>query len=609
MEESINGLEAHLQQLAIPIRDEGPFQESYERTRQAVAALLRAIEEKVHDREDLRGQLREHTAMLFQPLRLFVAGEFSKGKSYLINVLCGNETVRETNIGPQDTKITILTHGDARNDTSSRYVDVKHYPFPFLKLINLVDSPGINAALRPEHTRITQEHVASADLILFVTSAERTVSQEEIDLIRFIAQHNKSEVVFIVNKVDVFEDSLIDFVDQEGKTALIRFLEQTLARETSLRDPLIFSVSTRRAMWAIVNRNAEVWKRSGIEAFINHLGQILQSGDAALLKLRSPLNYLEGEHIDGLPILQGLEERTQRLITGLEQSRITIQRVEEGIRLQVGEIQEAIDDFKFDEIERDFEQSIDRFLEKFLLKESLHAFKNMTKDDQLKHVQRELNEAFVPWEKGVDAKKLTYVENILRHFERCWAHANQTLQAESSGILRTLIEEREVREGKTVAEAFEFERQNVDLVRRFETLKRDIRQDSQSGFEDQALDAHNAIEKNMALFTAISATAVAGAVAGIVADLFVSGGILTVISLLAGGGGIGGALALRDNRAKRIREQMQESTAAQFEAFRTSFNEKIRKGFREEAEAFRARCERIFVQRLREIVDDEDGRG
>jgi predicted GTPase len=182
MEESINGLEAHLQQLAIPIRDEGPFQESYERTRQAVAALLRAIEEKVHDREDLRGQLREHTAMLFQPLRLFVAGEFSKGKSYLINVLCGNETVRETNIGPQDTKITILTHGDARNDTSSRYVDVKHYPFPFLKLINLVDSPGINAALRPEHTRITQEHVASADLILFVTSAERTVSRKKSTL-------------------------------------------------------------------------------------------------------------------------------------------------------------------------------------------------------------------------------------------------------------------------------------------------------------------------------------------------------------------------------------------------------------------------------------------
>src|SRR4028118_794660 len=309
MEDSINQLETHLQQLEIPIRDEGPFNEAYEGPRQALAALLRTIEQKVHDREDLRSQLREHTDLLFQPLRLFIAGEFSKGKSYLINVLCGNETVRETNIGPQDTKITILSHGDARNDTSSRYVDVKHYPFPFLKLINLVDSPGINAALRPEHTRITQEHIASSDLILFVTSAERTVSQEEIDLIRFIAQHNKSEVVFIINKVDVFEDSLINFVDQEGKTSVIRFLEQTLARETSLRDPLIFSVSTRRAMWAILNCNAEVWKRSGIEAFINHLGQILQSGDAALLKLRSPLNYLEGEQIDGRPHPPGLGER------------------------------------------------------------------------------------------------------------------------------------------------------------------------------------------------------------------------------------------------------------------------------------------------------------
>src|SRR4028118_1771529 len=226
MEESIDGLEAHLQQLAIPVRDEGPSREAYERAREGWAAVLGEIEEKVRDREDLRGQLREHAALVFQPLRLFVAGEFSKGKSYLINVLCGNETMRETNIGPQDTKITVLAYGDARDNTSSRYVDVKHYPFPFLKLINLVDSPGINAVLRPEHTKITQEHVASADLILFVTSAERTVSQEEIDLIRFIAEHNRSEVVFIVNKIDVFEDSLIDFVDQEGMTILIRFLEQ-----------------------------------------------------------------------------------------------------------------------------------------------------------------------------------------------------------------------------------------------------------------------------------------------------------------------------------------------------------------------------------------------
>jgi tRNA U34 5-carboxymethylaminomethyl modifying GTPase MnmE/TrmE len=458
MEESINSLEAHLQQLAIPVRDEEPFHEAYERTRQGLSTLLRAIEEKVSDREDLRGQLREHAALLFQPLRLFVAGEFSKGKSYLINVLCGNKTVRETNIGPQDTKITVLAHGDARDNTSSRYVDIKHYPFPFLKLINLVDSPGINAVLRPEHTKITQEHVASADLILFVTSAERTVSQEEIDLIRFIAEHNKSEVVFIINKIDVFEDSLIDFVDHEGMTTLIRFLEQVLARETHIRDPLVFSLSTRRAMWAMMHRNAQVWERSGIGTLINHIGQILQSGEAALLKLRSPLNYLNGEHIDGLPILQGLSQRVDRLTTELEQSRATTARVEEDIRHQINEIHEAIDEFKFDEIERAFEGSLDLFLERFLSKESLHAFKSMTKEDQVKYVQRELNDTFAPWEQGVDAKKLTYIENILRRFERCWAHSKQTLQAEAKGPLYTLIEDRERREGKTLEEAFDFER-------------------------------------------------------------------------------------------------------------------------------------------------------
>jgi hypothetical protein len=121
-------------------------------------------------------------------------------------------------------------------------------------------------------------------------------------------------------------------------------------------------------MWAMMHRNVEVWERSGIGSLINHIGQILQSGEAALLKLRSPLNYLGGEHIDGVPILQGLSERVDRLTTGLEQSRGTIGRVEEDIRHQINEIHEAIDDFKFDEIERAFEQSLDLFLERFCLK-------------------------------------------------------------------------------------------------------------------------------------------------------------------------------------------------------------------------------------------------
>jgi len=607
MKESINGLEEHLQQLTIPTRDEGPSQEAYERTRAELVDLLNEIGEMIPEREDLRGQLREHATILFEPVRLFVAGEFSKGKSYLINVLCSNETVRETNIGPQDTKITVLAHGDARDNTSSRHVDRKHHPFPFLKLLNLVDSPGINAALRPEHTEITQKHVASADLILFVTSAERTVSQEEIDLIRFIAEHNKSEVVFIVNKIDVFEDSLIHFVDQTGKTDVIRFLEQTLVSQTHLRDPLIFSVSTRRAMWALSHRDesisAEVWKRSGVGALINHIGHILQSGEAAILKLRSRLNYLDGEHIDGLPILQGLSERVNRLITDLDQSRGTIQRVETDISLKIGEIHGAINDFKFDEIERELEKSIDDFVKKFLSEESFRALDGMAKEEQEKHVQREFSETFAPWEQGVEAKKLAYVENILQQFERCWTHAHQTLEANDR--LHALVEERELREGKTMEEAFEFERQNSELLKRFETHKRGIREGSQTDFEKQAHDTQIAIEANKTVFGILTTSGVLAIAGGVL--VAATGGLALLPALLVAGGGsvAAGANRFGTKREKRIREHLRESFHLELEEFRTEFNETIRSVFDEEADAFKVRCERIFVQNQREIVDEK----
>jgi hypothetical protein len=185
-------------------------------------------------------------------------------------------------------------------------------------------------------------------------------------------------------------------------------------------------------------------------------------------------------------------------------------------------------------------------------------------------------------------------------------HRQSSIRGKAQGSdLYTLIEDRERREGKTLEEAFDFERQNVELVRRFETLKSESRQGNQSAFQDQVLNTHSAIEQNTALFTAISATSLAGALSGLIADLFVTGGIISLISIAVGSGGVGSALALRDQRAKRIREQMKVGTDATFERFRTSFNETIRSAFHEEADAFKAHCERVFVHHLRELVDEK----
>lgn len=602
----VNSLEEYLNTVEVPYRDKEVIKNKFERIRQNILVLLRNIENRLIDNDNLKRQLREQGDLLVQPFRIFVAGEFSKGKSYLINVLCGNETVRETNIGPQDNKITILAYGDSKDNTSSKYVDVKHYPFEFLKVCNLVDSPGVNAVLRPEHTKITRENVASANMVLFVTSAERTISNEEIELIKFISENNKSEIVFVINKNDVFEDSLINFVDKEGMQTLTRFLEQTLVKETNIRDPFLFSVSTRRAMWALINNNQEVWNKSGMQDLINFIGATIKSGDAAILKLSSPLNFINGNHLENQPILQALSEKHEMNNLNIEKSKQVIGQVNEDIKHQLVEIHEAIDSFDIAEVERSFESSLDLFIERFLSPENLNSFKRMTKQEQEKYVQRELSDTFKDWETGVDNKKLQYIDQILKKFEFCWNMCKNTLKQEKSGLLNSLIDDRERREGQTIEESFNFEKQNSDLVKRFSILKDEIKNGNQKAFANQVLNTHNTIEKNATIWNAVSAASLIGAITGVVVDLFISGGIISLVSILGGGAGALGGFAFRDQRAKKIKEKMQAGIDQTFEAFRLSFKEKIRDVFHEEANFFESRVKKIFVIRLLEIIDEKD---
>ena len=237
--------------------------------------------------------------------------------------------------------------------------------------------------------------------------------------------------------------------------------------------------------------------------------------------------------------------------------------------------------------------------------ENLNSFKRMTKQDQEKYVQRELSDAFKDWEKGVDQKKLLYIDQILKKFEYCWNFCKNTLRQEQSGLLSGLIDDRERREGQTLEESFNFEKQNIELVRRFSLLKDEIKSGNQKALENQVLNTHNTIEKNASIWMAISATSLVGAITGVIVDLFVSGGIISVLSILGGAGGAFGAFALRDQRAKKIKEKMQSGIDKTFEAFRTSFKEKIRDVFHEEANAFETRCKKVFVTRLIQIIDEK----
>jgi predicted GTPase len=58
---------------------------------------------------------------------------------------------------------------------------------------------GTNVILERQQ-RLTEEYVPRADLVLFVLSADRPLSESELAFLKYIRQWRK-KVVFVVNKV------------------------------------------------------------------------------------------------------------------------------------------------------------------------------------------------------------------------------------------------------------------------------------------------------------------------------------------------------------------------------------------------------------------------
>src|SRR5262245_25480650 len=109
---------------------------------------------------------------------LVVVGEFNSGKSAFINALAGQK-VMEEGVTPTTAQVTLLTYG---TDRSSRNVEphlvAVTAPAELFREIHIVDTPGTNAVIR-EHERLTSGFVPRADLVLFVTSADRPFTETE----------------------------------------------------------------------------------------------------------------------------------------------------------------------------------------------------------------------------------------------------------------------------------------------------------------------------------------------------------------------------------------------------------------------------------------------
>lgn len=239
--------------------------------------------------EDL-AKLQNAIAQLDELFLIVAAGEFNAGKSALVNALLG-EHVLEEGVTPTTAQVTLLRWGDEKTKTivDDGFAIVTH-PLPLLKELNLVDSPGTNAINR-QHERLTNEYVPRSDLVLFVTSADRPLTQSERVFLENILTWGK-KVSIVINKIDI--------LDGEEAVIQVRDFVRTNAAEILGYEPEVFLVSAKLAQKAVSSADMEesqqLRQESGIANLENYISQTLDDKTRLGLKLRNPIGVAANLH-------------------------------------------------------------------------------------------------------------------------------------------------------------------------------------------------------------------------------------------------------------------------------------------------------------------------
>ncbi|ANM60343.1 FZO-like protein [Arabidopsis thaliana] len=162
-------------------------------------SVLRETIEIIHKAAPLMEEvslLIDAVSRIDEPFLMVIVGEFNSGKSTVINALLGKRYLKE-GVVPTTNEITFLCYSDLESEEQQRcqtHPDgqyVCYLPAPILKDINIVDTPGTNVILQRQQ-RLTEEFVPRADLLVFVLSADRPLTESELEeAISFVKENTR----------------------------------------------------------------------------------------------------------------------------------------------------------------------------------------------------------------------------------------------------------------------------------------------------------------------------------------------------------------------------------------------------------------------------------
>ncbi|OMO77707.1 Thiamine phosphate synthase [Corchorus capsularis] len=188
--------------------------------------------------------LIDAVAQIDEPFLLAIVGEFNSGKSTVINALLGERYLKD-GVVPTTNEITFLRYSELDGKDQQRcekHPDgqlICYLPAPILKEMNIVDTPGTNVILQRQQ-RLTEEFVPRADLLFFVISADRPLTESEVAFLRYTQQWKK-KVVFVLNKADLYQNP------QELEEAII-FIKENTQKLLNTDDVTLYPVAARAVL-------------------------------------------------------------------------------------------------------------------------------------------------------------------------------------------------------------------------------------------------------------------------------------------------------------------------------------------------------------------------
>jgi GTP-binding protein EngB required for normal cell division len=327
---------------------------------------------------------------------LAVVGEFSRGKSSLINALLDRPTLLPTAIEPSTAAITVISYARElsisvafQDGTRRDGVDVAELgryalghdldgrqlraeigrsagevqweqnrngsrkgsatttdppvqtiniglPAPFLRDgITLIDTPGIGS-VNPEHGEATRSYIHKADAVLFLVNTDPVISESECTFLAFLKDYVQ-RFLFVVTKIDRFSPR-----EREESVA---YTARTIEEYAGLHRPPIYPVSARLAALGRSQADGEKYEASGFPRFLEGLQAFLVNArgkeflsrhvNLALAQVTNLTNTarMELQGLDGLDELPSRIEGTRQALDFAGHKRTQIvQALEQRLR-------------------------------------------------------------------------------------------------------------------------------------------------------------------------------------------------------------------------------------------------------------------------------------